>query len=66
MAEPLYDHDEIFNIPAGIATRPANVNAGAQVSVFSPSGGLHPVYGKLPLSAEVYLRFSPGLMKMMR
>ncbi|WP_242916472.1 hypothetical protein [Pontibacter liquoris] len=70
LQEPLFGHDATFNINAltvGANRQVAqlgrlNMQAGAQVSLFGPPDALHPLYGKLPVSAEVYLRFFPGLM----
>lgn len=62
-------HDEIYNINA--LTLGYNrelykfsntiISAGVQGSVFFPDKELEQIYGKMPLSAEVYLRFSPGM-----
>jgi len=63
---------KIFNISAltlGVnytILRQANTNfaIGAQGSLFKADATLDPIYGKNPMSAEVYLRISPALMKM--
>jgi hypothetical protein len=41
-----------------------NFAIGAQGSLFMADASLDPIYGKNPMSAEVYLRISPALMKM--
>jgi hypothetical protein len=66
-----FDEDQIFNINAltiGANYRlftsfGTNFSAGLQGSVFLTDSILHPVYGKNPFSAQVYLRISPGVMK---
>ena len=40
------------------------VQAGAQVSFYSIDKLLHSTYGKSPVSGQVYLRLTPGFMKM--
>lgn len=62
-------HDEIYDINA--LTLGYNrdlykfsntvISAGIQGSVFFPGKELEPIYGKMPLSAEVYIRLSPGM-----
>jgi hypothetical protein len=41
-----------------------NFAIGAQGSLYMPESTLDPIYGKNPISGEVYLRISPSLMKM--
>jgi hypothetical protein len=41
-----------------------NVAVGAQGSLYMTEAELDPVYGKNPISGEIYLRISPSLMKM--
>ena len=41
-----------------------NVAVGAQGSLYMTEAALDPVYGKNPISGEIYLRISPSLMKM--
>jgi hypothetical protein len=41
-----------------------NLAIGAQGTLYSADSRLDPIYGKQPKSLEVYLRISPGLMKM--
>jgi hypothetical protein len=43
---------------------PVRVSLGAQASVYKADDRLNSLYGDMPLSAQVYLRFYPGLMKM--
>ena len=43
-----------------------NFAIGAQGSFFMAESSLDPVYGKNPMGAEVYMRISPSLMKMMK
>lgn len=43
---------------------PVRVSLGAQASVYKAPAALDGVYGKMPLSAQVYLRFYPRLMRM--
>ncbi|GGB93490.1 hypothetical protein [Dyadobacter sediminis] len=40
------------------------VQAGGQVGVYAIDKYLQPAYGKNPVSAQVYLRLTPGLMQM--
>jgi hypothetical protein len=40
------------------------LQAGAQVSVYAIDSFLKPIYGDTPLSGQVYLRITPGLMRM--
>ena len=64
-------HDEIYNINAltlGYSRdlyKFANtiLSAGLQGSIYFPDRELEAVYGKNPMSAEIYLRLSPGIMK---
>ncbi len=66
------EEHEIFNISAVTLganytiLRQLNTNfaIGAQGSIFMADDSLDPVYGKNPMSAEVYLRISPALMNM--
>ena len=65
-----FGHDALFGIQAltvGANRQVArvgtvNLHLGAQASVFRGSSELHPYYGELPVSAQVYLRVFPGLM----
>ncbi|MBC5991903.1 hypothetical protein [Pontibacter cellulosilyticus] len=68
--EEAFGHDEVLGVNAltvganrqvfEIGT--VNFNLGAQLSLFRPDSQLHPYYGKLPLSGQVYLRVFPKLM----
>jgi len=68
--DEVFGHDETFNIHALTvgANRQlyqlgaVNLHVGAQLTVFRPESQLHPYYGKLPLSGQVYLRLFPALM----
>lgn len=40
------------------------LQAGAQISLYKPDRLLESVYGKTPLSGQVYLRITPALMRM--
>jgi hypothetical protein len=40
-----------------------NAHLGSQVSLFRTAEELHPHYGQWPISAQVYLRIFPGLMR---
>jgi hypothetical protein len=40
------------------------LQAGAQVSLYRPDRLLESIYGKTPLSGQVYLRITPALMRM--
>ena len=40
------------------------IQAGAQVSLYAIDKNLQTLYGKSPVSGQVYLRFTPGLMRM--
>ncbi|MDX5420882.1 MAG: hypothetical protein LPK14_01395 [Hymenobacteraceae bacterium] len=68
--EDLFGHDELFGVNAltvganrqVFEVGTVNFNLGAQVSLFRAEEGLHPYYGELPVSAQVYLRVFPKLM----
>ncbi|WP_197464027.1 hypothetical protein [Rufibacter sp. DG15C] len=65
-----FDHHDIFNVHAltvGTSQRVANfantyLTVGVQATVFAPDEKLKPLYGKTPISGEIYLRLNPGLM----
>ncbi|WP_153042741.1 hypothetical protein [Rufibacter ruber] len=65
-----FDHHEVFDVHAltlGTSQRVANfantyLTLGVQATVFSPDKLLKPLYGKTPVSGEIYLRLNPGLM----
>jgi len=69
-AEEIFGHDAIFGVNAltlganrqllEIGT--VNLHLGAQLSLFRADQELHPVYGELPVSAQVYLRIFPNVM----
>ena len=40
------------------------LQAGAQISLYKPDRLLESIYGKTPLSGQVYLRITPALMRM--
>jgi hypothetical protein len=69
--EDSFDHDTKFNVNALtiglnytlLRQLRANFSLGMQGTVYSFPSSLYPIYGKNPLSAEVYLRVSPTLMK---
>lgn len=41
-----------------------NLTVGIQSSLYSSDKQLEPIYGKLPMAGEVYLRLNPGLLRM--
>jgi hypothetical protein len=65
-----FDHHEVFGVHAltlGTNYRVANfantyVTLGVQATAFAPDQLLKPLYGKTPVSGEIYLRLNPGLM----
>ena len=65
-----FGHDEIFGIHGLTvgANRQlfqlgtVNLHLGAQVTAFRANSQLHPYYGELPISGQVYLRIFPALM----
>ncbi|QNF33179.1 hypothetical protein HUW51_10735 [Adhaeribacter swui] len=67
-----FEHDEIFNVHAltlGVSRVVAqqwntDLTIGVQGSVYAPGNQLKPIYGKVPVSGEVYLRINPSLMRM--
>jgi hypothetical protein len=69
-----FEESKIFNITAitlGInytllRQLKTNFALGAQGSIFMADSSLHPIYGKNPMAAEIYLRISPTLMKTMK
>ncbi|PRY13797.1 hypothetical protein CLV24_105167 [Pontibacter ummariensis] len=68
--EGAFGHDEVFGVSALtvganrqlIEIGTVNVHLGAQVSLFRAGSQLHPYYGELPVSGQVYLRFFPRVM----
>lgn len=68
--ENLYTADVLFAVNAltlGMGydawqSRYINVSAGAQASVYKADNRLDPLYGRYPVSAQVYLRFYPPRM----
>lgn len=70
--EPLFDTHKNFMINAiTIGTNYTVLNVfmtnaviGVQATMFSTEAALNSIYGKTPLSAQVYLRINPGMMKM--
>lgn len=68
--EDAFGHDAVFGIHALSlgANRQlfelgsVNTHLGAQLSLFRGEKDLHPYYGELPLSAEIYLRIFPAAM----
>lgn len=68
--EDEFGHDALFSVHA--LTMGANrqlleigtvkTHLGAQISLFRGSSVLHPYYGGLPVSAQVYLRLFPSIM----
>ena len=46
-----FDHDAVFQV-------------GGQATVYKQASALEPFYGKNPVSGQVYLRLTPGLMQM--
>ncbi|MFA1772076.1 hypothetical protein ACD591_12315 [Rufibacter glacialis] len=65
-----FDHHDVFDVHAltlGTSQRVAHfantyLTLGVQASVFAPDKLLKPLYGKTPVSGEIYLRLNPGLM----
>lgn len=72
--EEEFGHDALFGIQAltiGANRQVAklgtvNLHLGAQASLFRGSSDLHPFYGELPVSGQVYLRVFPDLMRTMQ
>lgn len=66
------EHDQIFNVHAltlgtsRVVARQWNTDLtlGLQGTVYAPSSALKPIYGKVPLSGEIYFRINPAFMKM--
>lgn len=64
-------HHELFNVHAlTLGTNRSiaqfwklNLALGLQGTVYSPEKSLHEVYGKIPVSGQVYLRLVPDLMQ---
>jgi len=67
-----FDNSKVFNLNAvtlGINYTflrqfKTNLAVGAQGTFFAANTSLDPIYGKNPMSAEVYLRISPALMNL--
>ena len=67
-----FDHDAVF--PVSGLTLGLNrqigffantlLQAGGQITLYAQDRALEPFYGKNPVSGQVYLRFTPGLMRM--
>jgi hypothetical protein len=65
-------HHELYNVHAlTLGTNRSvaqfwklNLALGLQGTVYSPEKSLHEVYGKMPVSGQVYLRMVPDLMPM--
>lgn len=70
LPQPMFDDPDLMSISAltlGVSRRIFNfsktsVSFGLQATRFFPGKELQPIYGKNPISAEVYLRITPGLM----
>lgn len=70
--EEEFDHATIFNVNAVTVGMnytifrqfKTNFTLGAQGTFYTADSALDPIYGKNPMSAEVYLRISPTLMNM--
>jgi hypothetical protein len=69
--ESKYGHDAVFPVHAltgGLAYEwlqlgQTRVSLGGQLSVFSADDKLNDLYGEMPLSAQVYLRIYPGMIR---
>lgn len=70
-----YDHDPLLEkLPVSMFSLGLNrqivsfsntlLQAGAQISLYKPDRLLDGIYGKTPLSGQVYLRITPALMRM--
>ena len=67
-----FDEGRIFNINAItlgmnytiIRELNTNFSLGAQATMFKTNSSLYSFYGNTPISAEIYMRISPTLMKM--
>lgn len=72
--EPLFDAHDLFGVHAFTTganydlfeIRKTRVAGGAQWSVYGAPGSLDGLYGKNPMTVQVYLRVYPALMKMNR
>jgi hypothetical protein len=70
LALTVFSHDKAFNINAltlGTNYRifsfnNTDISLGAQGSLYFTPTDLQPIYGKNPLSAQIYLKISPGSM----
>jgi hypothetical protein len=70
--EDLFEDDKLFKVNAItvglnytiLRQLKTNFALGAQSTLYSYASNLNPIYGKNPMSAEIYLRISPALMKM--
>lgn len=70
-----YDYDPLLNrLPVSMFSLGLNrqiaafgntlLQAGAQISLYKPDRLLEGIYGKTPLSGQLYLRITPALMRM--
>jgi hypothetical protein len=67
-----FGHDAVFPVSSftiGVNRQIANfantlLQLGGQASFYTQDNALEPFYGKNPVSAQVYLRLTPGLMRM--
>jgi hypothetical protein len=72
--ENQFNEDAIFDINAlTIGTNymvlrkfNTNLSIGMQGSIYAADASLNPIYGKNPLSGQVYIRISPAVMQMSR
>lgn len=70
--EGIYNPEDLFPVHAAsfginyevLQWGAGRVSAGGQYTLYMTSERLEPVYGKKPMAFEIYLRLSPGLMKM--
>jgi hypothetical protein len=68
--ETMFEHDRLFNISAlsaGLSydvlkSKGLRTSIGTQVSLYWPAPGLYELYGKNPVSAQVFLRIYPPRM----
>ena len=66
-----HGHHDLFNVHAlTLGTNRSiarfwklNLALGLQGTIYSPEESLHDIYGKMPVSGQVYLRLVPDLMQ---
>jgi hypothetical protein len=70
--EPFFEHDRVFNVHALtlganydlFEFRKTRIAGGGQWSIYGAPSSLDEIYGRNPMSMQLYIRIYPALMKM--